>query len=68
MSDYLDTAETAVIIRKSRDYVARQCKAGRLNATKLGNDWRIHRAAIDAFMGQGTIPATRPERQRRKAS
>jgi excisionase family DNA binding protein len=68
MSDYLTTDEAAAIIRKSRDYVARQCKAGALKATKTGNDWRIHRSAVDAFMGLGAIPATRPQRQRRKAS
>jgi excisionase family DNA binding protein len=68
MSDYLNTSEAAAIIRKSPDYVARQCKAGHLRATKLGNDWRIHRTAVDAFMGLGAIPATRPERVRRKAS
>jgi excisionase family DNA binding protein len=68
MSDYLNTTEVATIMRKSPDYVARQCKAGHLKATKLGNDWRIHRTAVDAFMGLGAIPATRPERVRRKAS
>lgn len=68
MSEYLTTAEAASIIRKSVDYVARQCKAGHLRATKTGNDWRIHRSAVDAFMGLGAIPATRPDRQRRKAS
>lgn len=68
MSDYLTTDEAAAIIRKTRDYVARQCKAGNLRATKTGNDWRIHRSAVDAFMGLASIPATRPDRQRRKAS
>jgi excisionase family DNA binding protein len=67
MSDWLNTDEAAAIIRKSRDYVARQCKAGAIRATKLGNDWRIHRSALEAFMGLDEIPATRPNRERRVA-
>jgi excisionase family DNA binding protein len=63
MSDYLTTAEVAAIIRKSPDYVSRQCALGNLRAKKLGNDWRIHRTSVDAFMAQGVAPATRPRRR-----
>lgn len=64
-SDYLTTTEVAQIIRKSPDYVARQCVLGNLRGKKLGNDWRIHRSAVEAFMSQGVTP---PTRQRRRAS
>lgn len=63
--EYLTTAEVAEIVRKSGDYVARQCALGNLRAKKLGNDWRIHRASVEAFMSQGTTP---PTRVRRRAS
>lgn len=61
--EYLTTDEVAEIIRKTVDYVQRQCKNGNLRATKLGNDWRIHRASVDAFMSPGTTPATRTRRR-----
>lgn len=63
--DYLTTAEVAEIIRKTPDYVARQCALGNLRGKKLGNDWRIHRTSVDAFMAQGVTP---PTRVRRRAS
>jgi excisionase family DNA binding protein len=64
MSDYLTTEEAAAEIRMSADYVARQCKAGVVKATKVGREWRIHRTALDAFMGIKEAPATRPQRRR----
>lgn len=63
--EYLTTTEVADIIRKTPDYVARQCALGNLRAKKLGTDWRIHRSAVDVFMAAGVAPATR---QRRRAS
>lgn len=66
MSDleYLTTNEVAEIIRKSPDYVARQCALGNLRAKKLGNDWRIRRGEVDRFMAGPPAPATRPMRRR----
>lgn len=65
MNDYLTTEEVAEIIRMSADYVSRQCALGNLRAKKLGNEWRIHRTSVDAFMAQGVTP---PTRVRRRAS
>lgn len=64
--EYLTTDEVAEIIRKHRDYVSRQCALGNLRAKKLGNDWRIHRASVDAFMAAGSTAP--PARIRRRAS
>lgn len=61
--EYLTTAEVAEIIRKSPDYVARQCALGNLRGKKLGTDWRIHRTAVDVFMAGGVAPATRVRRR-----
>lgn len=62
--EYLTTAEVAAKLRKTVDYVARQCAAKNLKATKLGNEWRIHRDDFARFMGGGQAPATRPGRRR----
>lgn len=64
--DYLTAAEVGAIIRKTADYVARQCNAGHLRGTKLGNEWRIHRAEVERFMGLDKAPVTRPGRRRIK--
>lgn len=66
MSDYewMTTDEVAAKIRKTPDYVARQCAAGNLQGKKLGNEWRIHRDALDRFMVGAPAPATRPMRRR----
>jgi excisionase family DNA binding protein len=63
--EWLTTKEVADIIRKDRDYVARQCANGALKAKTLGNDWRIHQTSVDAFMW-GLTPA--PTRRRSRAS
>lgn len=63
--EYLTTDEVAQVIRKSRDYVSKQCALGNLRSKKLGNEWRIHKSALDAFMAQGITP---PTRIRRRAS
>lgn len=54
---YYTTAEVSAVIRMSTEYVARQCAAGNLRATKLGTEWRIQGAAIHAFMGASEEPA-----------
>lgn len=64
-SPYLTTTEAGGILRKTPDYVARQCAKKAIRAKKLGNDWRIHRDDLEAFMrGGGTAPATRTRRRR----
>lgn len=64
VSPYLTTTEAAAIIRRTPDYVMRQCAAGNLRATKVGA-WRIHRDDLDAFMrGPEPTPAARPPRRR----
>lgn len=62
--EYLTTAEVGAKIRRSPDYVARQCQAGELRGKKLGTEWRIHRDEVTRFMGGGPAPATRPMRRR----
>ena len=64
MTEYLTTVEVAAEIRMSKDYVARQCKAGAIAATKVGKEWRITREALDTFMARGKAPATRIRRRR----
>lgn len=70
-SPYLDTQAAADLIGMSKDYVARQCAAGNIQAKKLGTEWRIHRAALDQFMGTPEpAPATRKRlsaRQQRRS-
>lgn len=62
---YLTTTEAADIVRKTPDYIARQCAKKALRAKKLGNDWRIHRDDLEAFMRSGVpAPATRSRRRR----
>lgn len=64
-SPYLNTTEAAALIRVDREWVARQCSAGNLPATKLGKEWRIHRDALALFMSSGTTtPTPRPLRRR----
>lgn len=64
-SPYLTTDEAAAIIRKTPDYVARQCSARRIVAKKLGTEWRIHREDLDRFMRDGhKAPAARTRRRR----
>lgn len=68
-SPYLTTAEVASIIRKTPDYVARQCAKDAIKSIKLGNDWRIHRDDVDAFMRGGKqVTATRTRPRRRRAA
>ena len=67
---YLTTEEAAEEIRMTPSWVAQQCKAGHLKATKLGTTWRIDEAALVAFMS-GPVPAARQRlsaRQARRAS
>ena len=68
---YLTTAEVGEIVRKTPEWVAAQCKAGHLQATKLGNDWRISEDALTLFMSGGSVQPPRKRlsaRQARRAS
>lgn len=62
--EFLTTDEVAGVIRRTPDYVRRQCESGSLRAKKLGNAWRIRPADLDAFMSGSPAPATRPMRRR----
>lgn len=64
--EYLSTEEAAHIIGRSTTYVAQQCKAGALPATKHG-EWRIHPDDLRDFMRAGQ-PAPRHREPRRRAS
>ena len=64
--EYLSTEEAALIIGRSPTYVAQQCKAGALRATKHG-EWRIHPDDLREFMRGGT-PIARVREPRRRAS
>lgn len=55
---WLNTAEVGELLRKTPEWVARQCHSGALRATKLGNDWRIEESAVAEFMS-GPVPAAR---------
>lgn len=72
MTDWLNTLEAAERVRMTPDYIARQCKSGALKAKKLGTEWRISDAALEAFMaGTGTAPPARKRlsaRQMRRVS
>jgi excisionase family DNA binding protein len=65
MTTYLTTEQAAEVIGMSADYVARQCKSGAIKAKKLGTEWRIHRDALDQFMG--TVEPAPPTRKRLSA-
>jgi len=66
MAEWLTVAEVAAEIRMSEEYVARQCRLGRLRATKLGHAWRISRDALDEFMAAPAVPTPRPGRSARQ--
>lgn len=67
MTEYLNCAEAAEIIRMDINYVQRQCKAGAIRAKKLGTQWRITRSALEEFMsGERVAPPTRERRSARQ--
>lgn len=70
-SPFLTTAEAADELRTSPDWVAQQCKAGHLKATKMGGrlGWRIRRSDLDVFTGATSVPTARkrPSRARKAA-
>ncbi|WP_377324984.1 helix-turn-helix domain-containing protein [Pimelobacter simplex] len=66
VAEWLTVAEVAARIRMSEDYVARQCRFGRLRATKLGHARRISRDAVDEFMSAAAEPTPRPGRSARR--
>lgn len=70
-SPFLTTAEAAAELRATTDWVAKQCKAGHLKATKMGGriGWRIRRTDLDIFTGAASVEAARkrPSRARKAA-
>lgn len=68
---YLTTDAIATEVGMSKDYWARQCASGALKAKKLGTEWRVIRADLEAFMGDPQpAPPTRKRlsaRQQRRS-
>lgn len=58
---WLTTAEVAVVIRETRANVSRRCKRGEIEATRVGRNWRISQAALDAFLAPEPGPEPKSE-------
>lgn len=72
MTIYLSCADVAEQIGESVQNVRRRCLRGQIAAIKLGDKWRIHPDAVEAFM-QPTNQHAEPKRkltarQRRRVS
>lgn len=52
MTTWFTTEEVAEQIRVSPQFVQRQCAAGEIKAKKVGHEWRISEAALEAFMAE----------------
>ena len=59
MSDLLDTQEVAALLGVSRERVLQFIRAERLTATKVGQQWVIKRAELEAFAAKPR-PVGRP--------
>jgi excisionase family DNA binding protein len=52
VSDYLTLEEAADLLRIHWQTLRRLLKRGRVPGRKLGNQWRISRAALDAWINR----------------
>lgn len=52
MKEYLTAAEVADVVGLRPVTIYRWCRAGRLASVKIGKEWRIRRAAVDALLGR----------------
>jgi excisionase family DNA binding protein len=71
MTMWLTSEEAAARIRVSPEFVQRQCAAGEIKAKKVGHEWRISEAALEAFMssdGPTTPLQVLTARQKRKSA
>lgn len=50
---YLTCAEAGDIARESADTIRRRCKAGQIQAVKLGGSWRISESELTRFLSPG---------------
>ena len=64
----MDATEAADFLRVSLSTMLKLLRAGEVKAVKVGRQWRITRAALDAFLAGETrqemeahAPATQPE-------
>lgn len=52
----LTTAEAAAVLRESPITTMRRCTRGQLPAKKIGREWRISEAALEAFLTPDNTP------------
>lgn len=65
--ELLTAVEAGVVLRMSAHTVKRECRAGRLRASKPNRVWLIPRAAIDDYVNAAAnTPPTDPARPRRR--
>ena len=61
MSDgLLKVSEVAELLRISDESVYRLCRRGKLNATRIGGQWRIPRESVDQLLRNGQIQGAKP--------
>jgi len=70
---YLTAAQVAAQLGEDVDNIRRRCARGQIPAKKLGHEWRITQADVDAFMRPDNAAVKSPRdrmsaRQRRRAS
>jgi excisionase family DNA binding protein len=52
LKEFLTVAEVAELLGLRPVTIYRWCRAGRLASVKIGKEWRIRRAALDALLGR----------------
>jgi excisionase family DNA binding protein len=55
--EYLTVQEAAAVLKLSIETVRRYVRSGKLKSTKLGRQYRIKRADVDALLAYGTGPS-----------
>ena len=63
--EVLTVQEVAAILRTTPATVYAWCRAGKLPAFKIGQQWRIRAKALDEMMERGGVPRSPAEDGRR---
>jgi excisionase family DNA binding protein len=67
MRRVLDIDELAAILRVHKSTIYRMCKNGDVPGFKVGSDWRFEQDAIDRWIDEGGVKATKAPTAKLKA-
>lgn len=58
---YLTTTEAAAHANRAKDHISMLCRTHKLKCVRVGRDWLVEQASLDAYLAGDPRPGPKPK-------